>query len=414
MRSITSLICLVLAVVVVVNCAPKSFVGNKVIRLIVSDIDDLYFLSDQYENNRSLDFWLEPFSLGNVDVQMTNEVYQSFREVLDKRSIPHYVLIENVQELMDQQLQRSDDFFSQYNEYADIIAWVKTLPSAYPDLVTLVPLGNSYQGRELLAVKVTGSSTTKNRVWFDGGIHAREWISPATVIYMLNKILTSYSNDPQIKNLVDNLEIYVLPVFNVDGYAYTWSNDRLWRKTRRPNPGSSCVGTDPNRNWNFEWGKAGTSTNPCSETFCGPSPFSEIEVKTVGEFLTNTGGFTGYINFHSYSQLWMSPWGYTSALPSDYKIQNDLSGVCVRDLTAVFGTRYRYGPIATTIYPASGSSADYTYAVSKILYSVAPELRDTGTYGFLLPANQIVPSGEETFAALKVWLTACRDDAYVK
>jgi len=220
---------------------------------------------------------------------------------------------------------------------------------------------------------------------------------------MLGHILSDYATDPAVAKLVDSLEIYVLPIFNTDGYAYTWNGDRMWRKTRRPNAGSTCVGTDPNRNWDFQWNGAGVSRNPCSEAYNGPAAFSEIEVKTVALYVKNAGNIQGYIDFHSYSQLWMSPWGYTDALPKDYTAQNSLSAKCVSALRAVHGTQFAYGPISTTIYPASGSSADYTYGAGNVLYSYGVELRDTGQYGFLLPPSQIVPSGEETYAALKVW-----------
>lgn len=277
-------------------------------------------------------------------------------------------------------------------------------------------------GRTLLAVQITSNkSKTPVGAWFDGGLHAREWITTATTLWMANQLLTDYGNDPIVTHLLDNMVITVLPVFNPDGYSWTWTNNRMWRKTRTPNPGSSCVGTDPNRNWDFHWGEAGTSPDPCSDAYEGPKAFSEIEVKTVAYYIAAQKNIQvrlahlpfvllanffpqGYINFHSYSQLWMSPWGWTSNLPKDYNKQNALSASCVSALGALFGTQYEYGPIATTIYPASGSSADWTYGVANVLYSYGVELRDTGTYGFLLPPDQIVPSGQETYAAVKVWL----------
>jgi len=323
---------------------------------------------------------------------------------LQKRKINFEEIISDVQPLVDRQKMSGnpDDFYSEYHSYAEIIAWVKSLPGLYPNLVTLVPLGTSYENRELLAVKISTSTSSKPAIWFDGGIHAREWITTATCIYILGHLLENYNTDPVIKTLVDGLDIYVLPVINVDGYFYTWNSDRMWRKTRSRNAGSTCIGTDPNRNWDYMWGGSGSSTNPCTEDYRGSAAFSEIETKTVGLYIKNAGIFNGYINFHSYSQLWMSPWGYTSALPRDYAVQNTLSAKCVGALLAVHGTRYQYGPIATTIYPASGSSADYTYNAG-VLYSYGVELRDTGRYGFLLPADQIVPTGEETFAAVIVW-----------
>jgi len=261
-----------------------------------------------------------------------------------------------------------------------------------------------------LAVKLTGTpnNNTKKAIWFDSLLHAREWIGGGAVLWMLNQFLVDYPTDTKVKYLLDNLDIYILPVFNPDGYSYTWTTNRMWRKTRSPNQGSACVGTDPNRNWDFEWDGEGVSKDPCSDAYLGPAPFSEVEVKTIGQYLTSKKGtFGGYINFHSYGQLWMSPWGYTFDLPPDFTKQDELGQKCVTVIQPVHGTVYQYGNIADIIYPASGSSADYTYAVSGILYSYGVELRDTST--FILPPEQIVPSGQETYPAVKVWAQAVLD-----
>jgi len=298
------------------------------------------------------------------------------------------------------------DFYSVYHKYDEIISWINALPNQYPGLASVVNLGSSYEGRQLLAVKVTATNNaTKSAIWFDGCIHAREWITTASVVYMLGNLLSNFTaGEPVARAILTGLEVWVLPIFNPDGYDYTWTTDRMWRKTRSPNADSTCVGTDPNRNWDDHWGGAGSSTDPCDDIYGGASAFSEVEVRTVGQYLTkNAPKFQGYINFHSYSQLWMSPWGWTSDNPPDYPKQNALSESCVNALTSLFGTQYQYGTIANTIYPAAGSSADYTYDVSKTLYSYGVELRDTGQYGFLLPADQIVPSGQETYLALVTW-----------
>ena len=107
----------------------------------------------------------------------------------------------------------------------------------------------------------------------------------------------------------------------------------------------------------------------------------------------------------------MSPWGYTSDKPDDFDAQNKVSEAAVAALKAVHGTSYDYGPISSTIYPASGSSADWTYGECSILYSYGVELRDTGKNGFLLPEDEIVPSGEETLAAVKVLAHAVAGDS---
>jgi len=372
-------------------------------------LDDVYFLADQYENNRSLDFWIEPHQTGDIDVRVTPDIYPSFIQMTQEREIPFSILIEDVQKLLDDQMVQVSSSFDlkQYNTWAWIDAFLDTCAANHPTKVQLIDIGNTYEGRKMRAVRITTGLTNKPRaVFFNGGIHAREWVSPATVLYMMDKLLT----DPTNEYYLDRLDIYVLPVFNIDGYVYTHTNDRMWRKTRRPNSGSTCVGTDPNRNFVRGWGGTGSSNSPCSETYRGTGALSEIEVRNVVNFLAKDPAnvrFNGYIDFHSYSQLWLSPWGYIGSLPPDWNLQNQLSYEAITALQTLYGTVFRYGNTYDTIYPSSGNSNDHTYGELGIIYSYCPELRDTGQYGFLLPPAQIVPSGEETFRALEKWMDAC-------
>jgi len=294
-----------------------------------------------------------------------------------------------------------------YNSYNTTVEWVKDLAEQYSDIAELVNIGTSYEGRELVGIRITGSkskatSATKPGFWMDGGLHAREWITTATVSYMLNEALSKYAaGESEVVSIVDSMDLLFAPILNPDGYDYTWTDDRMWRKTRMPNKIAACPGTDPNRNWDYHWGEAGTSSVPCSDSYSGASAANQPEIIAVQEYIKDDGNFAGYINFHSYSQLWMSPWGYTSDKPADYDQQEAGSAAAVAALEAVHGTKYDYGPISTTIYPASGSSADYVYGTCGAIYSYGVELRDTGKDGFLLPADQITPSGEETWAAVK-------------
>jgi len=176
----------------------------------------------------------------------------------------------------------------------------------------------------------------------------------------------------------------------------------MWRKNRRINKGSSCVGVDNNRNWGFKFNTGGSSNNPCDEAYHGPTAFSEPENTALADYLQAHPNVEGYVDFHAYSQLWMTPWGYTSALPKDDKVQKDCGKASVAALKAVNGVTFQVGNVANIIYVASGGSNDWTYGAMNIVHSYAVELRDTGAYGFLLPVSQIVPSGEETFAAVKV------------
>jgi len=411
---------LFLSLLVLVQCEEpgRTYHNSKVLSLEVTDVDDLHFLAEQYESNRSLDFWIEPRSLGIVDVRIEPEIYDEFTAILTAKDIPYSIMIDDVQVAIDQQMVGKIDAFSyyQYNSLADIQAWMRTLVRDHPNFVSHFSVGKSSQGREMEGIRITTGKGTKPRaIWFNGGIHAREWLSPATVIYMTGHLLETYNSDPEVKEILDGLEIYILPVFNVDGYFYTrptsegGANVRLWRKTRSTNSGSTCIGTDPNRNWGYRWGGAGASTDPCSETYRGSAAFSAIEVARVADFLeTIKGKLYGFIDFHCYSQMWLAPWGWTSAYPTDYTAQNNMARDAVAALTRMYQTRYLYGPIYEVIYPASGGSNDYTYGQLGVIYSYAPELRPSaGTgNGFVQPTSQIEPTALETFAALKVWALA--------
>lgn len=116
------------------------------------------------------------------------------------------------------------------------------------------------------------------------GIHAREWISVASVSYIINELV---ENKDSLDKELQDTDFYIVPLLNPDGYEYSHESERLWRKNRRRNLGAFCVGTDLNRNWDYEWGGSGSSKFPCQEIYAGPSPLSEPETKSVANFILN-------------------------------------------------------------------------------------------------------------------------------
>jgi murein tripeptide amidase MpaA len=227
------------------------------------------------------------------------------------------------------------------------------------------------------------------------------------VEYAAYQLLTS--SDPATAAFKDNYDFYIFPIVNPDGFAYSQTTDRMWRKNRQSTSQASCVGRDINRNWPSHWDQPdGASTSPCAQDYKGPSAGDGVETKALKAQLDSVAAGKGvqlYMDIHSYSQLWMYPYGYTCSgvLPEAAQNQNLTEGA-IAAVKAVHGTVFEGGPICNTIYQVSGDSVDYAYEVAKAAYSMTVELRDTGRYGFILPPEQIVPSAEEMWAGLSYLL----------
>ncbi|XP_046563909.1 carboxypeptidase B-like [Haliotis rubra] len=391
--------------------------GHKVIRVTPDNEAEFHQLEQfqQYLEKKRVDIWHRSSGPGShLDFRLGPDMSY----ILDSLRLKPHVLIPNVQDYInyEQKLNTISKHtvgagfdYGVYHDLDEIMDWMKDIVSQYSDIAQTFPITQSFEGRQLNGIKISVDSRPgKQGIWLEGGIHAREWISTATVIYMTGQLLEQNGKNPDVTAALKAFDIYIVPVVNVDGYEYTRTTDRMWRKTRSKRDGQKCVGVDPNRNWDFHWCEVpGASTDPCSDSYCGPSAFSEKVVGGIANYIQNeTVNIVGFIDFHSFSQLWMTPWAYTTDLPKDAEAQKVTSAAAVDAIEAVHGTKYKYGSIANIIYVASGSSVDWTYGVADIKYSVGVELRDTGKYGYLLPPDQIVPSGEETLAGVLAYMSS--------
>lgn len=357
-----------------------------------------------------------------MDILVPSVSLLPVKSFLKSQGLDYSVTIEDLQALLDNEdeemqhnegIERSGDFnYGAYHPLEAIYHEMDSIATDFPELVSRVKIGETFEKRPMYVLKFsTGGGKKRPAIWLNAGIHAREWISQATAIWTARKIVTDYKKDPAITSILKKVDIFLLPVANPDGYVYTQSQNRLWRKTRSRNPGSRCVGADPNRNWNASFAGEGTSDNPCSEVYHGSHPNSEVEVKSVVDFIQKHGNFKCFIDLHSYSQLLMYPYGYTVKKAPDAEELDDVARNAAQALASLSGTKYRVGPTCTTVYPASGSSVDWAYD-NGIKYAFTFELRDTGYYGFLLPASQIIPTAEETWLGLKTIMEHVRDHLY--
>ncbi|KAH8904959.1 zinc carboxypeptidase [Coniochaeta sp. PMI_546] len=302
-------------------------------------------------------------------------------------------------------------WFNSYHAYADHVQFLKDLVALSPSNSETVTAGNSLNGNAITGIHFWGSSGkgVKPAIVFHGTVHAREWISTMVVEYLAYNLLTNYATSSEIKGFIDKYDFYIFPVVNPDGFLYTQSSNRLWRKNRQSTSGSTCIGHDINRNWPYQWSvSGGASTDPCAEDFKGKAQGDAPETQVLSAWLQKTKSAQGlklFIDYHSYSQLFMTPYGYScTAVTANNNELQALAKGAVAAIKAVHGTSFDYGPICSTIYKATGSSVDYVNDVVKSDYTFTSELRDTGNYGFVLPANQILPSGEEAYAGVRYLL----------
>ncbi|NXO18620.1 CBPB2 Carboxypeptidase, partial [Oriolus oriolus] len=335
----------------------------------------------------------------------------SIKAQLRQLTIQHKVLIGDVQGIIEKQTvndtvntRGSSSYYENYHSMKEIYRWMEQVVKVHSDLLQKIYIGSSYEKRPLYVLKISKSKEkSKNAIWIDCGIHAREWISPAFCLWFIGHAIHVREKDPTMTTLLEHFDFYIMPVINVDGYEYTWSHpsNRLWRKSRSSHGNRKCIGTDMNRNFDAHWCGPGASHHECHETYCGPYPESEPEVKAVARFIRDhKDTIKAYITMHSYSQLVLFPYSYTMNKSKDHEELESLAQKAAKAIKRTTRKTYRPGAGAQTIYLAPGGSDDWAYDLG-IKYSFTFELRDTGTYGFLLPSREIKPTCLEALSAVK-------------
>jgi len=364
----------------------------------------LYNLTDAH----LLDLWNENIVIdGPTDIMFSPEQLP----LASKVGIPFKVLVSDVQKFFDaawaenEVLRANASYAWSYTAYQplnEITDKVTALLNANADIASRISAGVSLRNVDIGGLKLSvNNGRVKRVVVFNGGQHAREWITPMTAIYMLEQLTL-----PVNRVLLEDVDFHVFPVMNPDGYLNSWTSsaNRNHRKNMRANTGSTCIGVDNNRNWNSNWNQGGSSTNPCADNYMGPRAGSEPENTNIGNYLTNVASNPAqrfcYMDIHAYGNLFMTPYGYASRLPANYAAQKQLADGCAAAIARTHGLTFRTGNVFNTIYQASGASNDYAYDVSNFRYSFAIECR--GSNFNPPPVPNILQSGQEMFAALQV------------
>ncbi|ELK13852.1 Carboxypeptidase A5 [Pteropus alecto] len=367
-----------------------NFTGDQVLRVLAKNEKQISLLRDlEGLKPQKLDFWRGPARPSlPVDMRVPFSELKDVKAFLESHGLAYSIMIKDIQVLLDEEreamaksrrLERSTSSFSysSYHTLEEIYSWIDNLVTEHSDIVSKIQIGHSFENRSILVLK----------------------------------IVSEYGKDRVLTNILNTTDIFMEIVSNPDGFAFTHSMNRLWRKNKSNRPGVFCLGVDLNRNWRSGFGGNGSNDNPCSETYHGPYPHSEPEVAAIVDFITAHGNIKLLISIHSYSQMLMYPYGHSLEPISNQEELYSVAKDAVQALYEVHGIKYIYGSISTTLYLASGITVDWAYD-SGIKYAFSFELRDTGRYGFLLPATQIIPTAQETWVAIRTIMEHTRNHPY--
>ncbi|MEV2236552.1 M14 family zinc carboxypeptidase [Micromonospora sp. NPDC049891] len=288
-----------------------------------------------------------------------------------------------------------------YHDYPEMIAAVNKVVADHPTIARKVSIGSSYEGRDLVAVKISDNVATDENepeILFNAQQHAREHLTVEMALYLLNLFTDNYGSDSRITSLVNNREIWVVPSVNPDGSEYDIATGsyRSWRKNRQPNSGSSYVGTDLNRNWSYNFGCCGGSSgSTSSDTYRGPSAFSAPETQALRNFVNSrvVGGvqqIKANIDFHTYSELVLWPYGYTynNTAPGMSADQYNTFATIGQQMAATNGFTPQQ---SSDLYITDGSSIDWMWATHGIWAYTFELYPGSASGGGFYPPDEVIP-----------------------
>ena len=311
---------------------------------------------------------------------------------------------------------------SNYHDYAEMVAEIQQAATDHPAIFSLFSMGTSYEGRTIWAGKISdnvGTDEAEPEVLFTHHQHAREHLTVEMGLYTLRTLTDEYGTNQQVTDLVNSREVWMVFDVNPDGGEYDIATGtyRSWRKNRQPNAGSSNVGTDLNRNWNYRWGCCGGSSGTTSsETYRGSAPFSAPETTVVSDFVNSRviGGkqqITVAIDFHTYGELVLWPYGYTfTDVPSD--MTQDDHNVLVTMGQAMAATNGYTPEQASDLYITDGTINDWLYGVHRIMNYTFEMYPVTSGQGGFYPPDEVIPAQTSRNRAAVLYLLEQADCPY--
>jgi carboxypeptidase T len=340
--------------------------------------------------------------------------------ILDNKNVSYEILVDDVQKFYQERNKNASTIINRevtdtypipdgwelgsmggMYTLSQVQAELDTMLQLYPDLISNIQEIEGYtsiEGRPIQWVRISDNpnqNETEPEVLYTALHHAREGIGVQQMIFYMYYMLENYDTDPEIKNIIDHTEMYFIPAINPDGYAFNEANypggTGMWRKNRRDNEDGS-FGVDLNRNYGYMWGinNSGSSPNPIAETYRGPEAFSEPETQAMKAFCEDHD-FKIALNYHSYSNLLLAPWGYSTDPCPDHEVLMAYGAILTQD------NAYTYGPGSTTIYPTNGGSDDWMYGeqdTKPLTLAYTPEVGSSSD-GFWPAYSRIIPLCQE-------------------
>ncbi|XP_037936212.1 carboxypeptidase B isoform X1 [Teleopsis dalmanni] len=400
-----------------VNEIPVRFDETQLWRIynISNDMRNEMPVAETLENKFGGVIWKENSKF--LDISIGKEHLKAARSFLIDNQLDSEILNGNIQDLIDmEQLEgaeatqgiagrrikkaaRSGMNWKDYQDLDVIYAFMREIRGKFPNICRLYTIGKTTEGRDLKVLRISENPREYKKIWIDGGIHAREWISPATVTFILYQLMSNWESQPAA---IREKTWYIMPVMNPDGYVYSRTVNRLWRKNRAPSKRSNCLGVDLNRNFDIGWNGFGSSTNPCSDTYRGSKPGSELETDAVVKFLSKRKyNMEAYLTFHSYGQVLVYPWAYKAVKVKDSAELQSVANTAVQRIEEKTGAIYRASVTHEILGIAGGGSDDWSRAALGIKYVYTVELRDRGHFGFVLPPAQILDTAIEGYTVVE-------------
>jgi hypothetical protein len=288
-----------------------------------------------------------------------------------------------------------------YHDYEEMVAELQQAATDHPDIFSLFSIGTSYDGRAIWAGRISDNAALDEdepEVLFTHHQHAREHLTVEQALYTLRILTDEYETNPVVSRLVNERELLMVFDMNPDGGEYDIATGtyRSWRKNRQPNSGSPYVGTDLNRNWGYRWGCCGgSSTSPGNQAYRGVAPFSAPETQVVRDFVASRviGGvqqIVAAIDFHTYAELVMWPYGYTMTdVPTDMTADDHAVFVTMgKEMAAMTGYTPQQG---SDLYVSDGTIRDWLYGAYGIMSFTFELYPSTSAQGGFYPPAEVIP-----------------------